>query len=927
MLHRNTLTFFALTALTSGTAQAEVDFVKDVRPILEKHCYECHGETKQKSGLRLDIKASAFHQGDVTAPNIIAGQADKSPIIEYVTASEPDERMPPKGPGLSPTEITTLTDWINGGAIWPDGVDHAQLEDRLDHWSFKPLQDYAPPQLTASTWARNDIDRFILSQLQKTGLSPSSESDRASWLRRVYFDLSGLPPTLAQADAFIQDQRPDAYERVVEDLLQSPRYGERWAQHWLDVVRYADTHGFEVNTERPNAWPYRDYVIRAFNQDTPYDRFIREQLVGDAMGEDAATGFLVTASVLLPAQIGKDEPSKRLARQDAIDEIVTNISQTFLGLSVSCARCHDHKFDPVSAKDYYSLQAFVAGVDYLDRPLRTPDAQAAREESAKLKKDLVAIERQLVSLSPLVGSGVQRPRVNSRENVDRFTPVTAKRIRFTIRTSNSLEPCIDELEVFEVGGANVALASAGAVASSSSDYIVADRHDLKYLNDGAYGNNRSWVSGEKGTGWVVVEFPAEQKIERVVWGRDRKGSFTDRVPVDYTIEISSDSNGRSWQTVATSEDRHPFDPKAKAPPAFSTEGLSPEESQFARKLLSEKKSLEATLLAANNRQNVFGGRFRQPDVIHLLSRGDPEQPKEEIAPATLSAFGAQILEPSTPEQQRRRTLADWIASPENPLTARVMVNRIWQGHFGTGLVDTPSDFGRMGSKPSHPELLDWLAAEFMRGGWSIKHLHRLIVLSATYRQASGINPVAQAKDADARLLWRYPNRRLDAESIRDTILAVSDRLNLTMYGRGFDLFDKRGGLTGFQPVESPQGEALRRMIYSHKVRREREAVFGAFDCPDAGQSTARRRESTTPLQALNLFNSQFTLDQAQAFATSIARDAGPNAAKQVELAYQRVLGRAPREDEFTEALITTETHGLAPLGRALFNSNEFLYPP
>ncbi len=490
-----------------------------------------------------------------------------------------------------------------------------------------------------------------------------------------------------------------------------------------------------------------------------------------------------------------------------------------------------------------------------------------------------------------------------------------------------MEPCIDELEIFDVGGTNVALASTGAVASSSSDYIVADRHDLKYLNDGTYGNNRSWVSGEKSTGWVIIEFPTEQEIERIVWGRDRKGSFTDRVPVDYTIEISSASNDSAWQTVATSEDRRPFNPKAKAPPGFSIEGLTPEESQLAKKFLAEKKGLEAKLLAANSRQNVFGGRFRQPDVIHLLSRGDPEQPKEEIAPATLSAFGTQPLESSTPEQQRRQALADWIASPENPLTARVMVNRIWQGHFGTGLVDTPSDFGRMGSKPSHPELLDWLAAEFMRGGWSIKHLHRLIVLSATYRQAGSIQLAAQAKDADARLLWRYPTRRLDAESIRDSILAVSDRLNLSMYGRGFDLFDKRGGLTGFRPVESPQGEALRRMIYSHKVRREREAVFGAFDCPDAGQSTARRRESTTPLQALNLFNSQFTLDQAQAFAASITRDAGPVAAKQVELAYQRVLGRAPKEDELTEALITTEAHGLAPLGRALFNSNEFLYPP
>jgi hypothetical protein len=423
----------------------------------------------------------------------------------------------------------------------------------------------------------------------------------------------------------------------------------------------------------------------------------------------------------------------------------------------------------------------------------------------------------------------------------------------------------------------------------------------------------------------VIEFPAEQTIERVVWSRDRTGRLVDRLATDYLIEAADDSG--PWRTLASAGDRRKFNPREKKAPAFSTEGLSPTEAAAAERLVGERKTLDAQLTAATNRQNVFAGKFREPDVIHLLSRGDPEQPKEEVAPAVLSALGTLALAADAPEPARRQTLADWIARPDHPLTARVMVNRVWQGHFGTGLVDTPSDFGRMGAKPSHPELLDWLAREFIRGGWSIKHLQRLIVLSATYRQGIRRDPTAQARDTGARLLWTFPSRRLEAEVIHDSILAVSGRLDLAMYGRGFDLFDKRGGLAGFIPVESYAGEGLRRMIYAHKVRREREAVFGAFDCPDAGQSTSHRRESTTPIQALNLFNSRFTLEQAAAFATDVARAAGADPAREVRLAYQRALGRVPTAEEQAEIVPVVRAQGLAPLCRALFNSNEFLFLP
>ncbi len=963
-----------------------------------------------------------------------------------------------------------------------------------EHWSFRQVTRPIPPATTNHAWPRHDIDRFILARLEQAGLKPSLETDRVRWLRRVSFDLVGLPPTPEQVTAFVQDPRADAHERVVDELLNSPRYGERWAQHWLDVVRYADTHGFEVNTERPHAWPYRDYVIRAFNQDTPYDRFIREQIVGDALGEDAATGFLLTASVLLPGQIGADDVSKRLARQDALDEIVVNLGQTFLGLSVGCARCHDHKFDPISARDYYAMQAFVAGVEYEDRAMNTPETEAQRHDEDGMKTRLAEIDRSLAKFVPLArpGSGTPRatsakenvetfapvtvkfvrftiheanlhptlgliepcvdefeiftdetpprnvalaslgtkvtasgsrtsdshrlehlsdgeygngrswmadtagrgwvqfelpeptriakivwsrdregvfsdrlataytleagaspqsletlvhappprPAVNARVNTDRFPPVKAKRVRVTIRATNNLEPCVDELEVIDTNGVNVALASAGTIATSSGNTVVADRHELRFVNDGEYGNSRSWMSAELGGGWVALEFPEERIIDRVVWGRDRKGEFADRLATNYVIEVAG--AGGEWRIVADASDRAAKAAGDKAA-QITLAGLKPEEAKAATQLLDEKKALDGRIRTSEETRLAFAGKFRTPDRIHLLHRGDPEQPKEEVVPAVLSVLGSKTLARDTPEQDRRRVFANWIASPDNPLTARVMVNRIWQGHFGTGLVDTPSDFGRNGGKPSHPELLDWLAAEFMRTGWSVKQMHRLIVLSATYRQTSSTGgnqenegpremaslpslPSVQT-DSDVRLLWRFPSRRLESEPIRDAMLAVSGRLNLSMYGRGFDLFNQRGGLNGFQPVESFSGDGLRRMIYAHKVRREREAVFGAFDCPDAGQSTARRRESTTPIQALNLFNSRFTIEQAKAFASRVQGEAGDDIGRQVHRAYELALNRPPTAEELADATSVASGHNLAALCRALFNSNEFLFVP
>jgi hypothetical protein len=893
-------------------APQPVDFVRDIQPIFAQNCYDCHGSEKQKSGLRLDVREAALEGGEHHKPNIVPGNSEASKLIHFIRSDNEENRMPPKGANLSSEEIAKLVAWINQGAVWPDGVDTTQLEDRTDHWSFKPLAPFG---------AERTIDSFIVQKLVAAGLSMSSEADRLTWLRRVSFDLVGLPPTPDQVDAFLADTDPGAHRRVVDGLLASERYGERWAQHWLDVVRYADTHGFEVNTPRPNAWPYRDYVIDAFNNDTPFDQFIREQLAGDQFGKDAATGFLVTAARLLPGQIGKDAASMRLARQDELGEIVINTGEAFLGLSVGCARCHNHKFDAISAKDYYSMQAFFAGVSYGDRQIHSPEQAVLQVQSEKLKSRVREIDFEVASHVPLAKSDIERPPVSALLNIERFVPVKAQKVRFTIHKTNLFEPCLDELEVFDRQGNNIALASLGVVPSASGSNVSANRHQLEFINDGEFGNERSWMCSET-SGWVMLEFPDEHTIQRIAWARDRNAQYTDRLALEYSIEVTDKSG--EWLVIADSSDRRTGEPQTQG----DISGLDPDQQTVVQALLEEKKTVEAELAILASSQVVFAGQFGKPEPTHRLSRGDAKQPKEEVAPAVIGALGSLTLAKDAPDAERRLALANWIATPENPLTARVAVNRIWQGHFGIGLVETSNDFGRVGTTPSHPKLLDWLAAEFIRSGWSVKHLHRVIVLSATYRQSAQIHQEAQVNDTDVRLLWRFPSRRLEGEIIRDTILAVSGRLNFKTGGPGFDLFQSRGGLSGFPPVERFNGEGLRRMIYAHKIRMEPDAVFGAFDCPDAGQSVARRRQSTTPIQALNLFNSPFTIDEATALAQRVQDEAGEkNTLAQVRRIYALAYGRQPEPAELADAESVVRDQGLPTLCRAIFNSNEFLFIP
>ena len=787
-----------------------------------------------------------------------------------------------------------------------------QAADAGDHWAFQPVKRPEAPGQGLP------IDAFIQAKLQANGLTHSAPAARRTLIRRLHLVMHGLPPTPEAVAAFVTDPDPEAFSKLVEKVLASERYGERWASHWLDLVRFGETTGFETNRERPNAWHYRDWVIDALNSDKPYHQFVREQLAGDALDAGIGTGFLVAG----PNDIvkGQDPKLGKMQRMNELDDMINTTGTTFLGLTTGCARCHDHKFDPISQRDYYAMQAVFAGVSHGDRNL--PPSAETKREITSTKDKISRLKLGLSEFLPKQEKATREP-VNIRHNMERFEPVEARFVRFTIEQSSSAEPCIDELEIFS-GDENVALASTGALASSSGDYIH-PLHKLAHINDGRYGNAGSWIAAGT-SGWVQIEFPELKRIDRIEWARDREGQFSDRLAVRYRIEAAQKPGG--WVEVASSKDRRPFKGVKPAPPEYDFDKRPPAEAKRGRAMLAGLKQTEQRLAKLQAQDKVYAGNFSQPGATHLLYRGDPDALREEVDPGAITTFASLGLKRSAPEQNRRLAMADWIVSRDNPLTARVMVNRLWQFHFGTGIVDTPSDFGLNGAKPSHPELLDWLAVEFMESGWSIKHIHRLILNSKTWRQSS--RPVAKAMQVDAagRLLWRHPTRRMAAEAIRDNMLAVSGVLDLKSGGPGFDGFEvQMENVRHFFPKKLYGPIDWRRMIYMTKVRQERESVFGVFDCPDASQAVAKRSRSTTPLQALNLFNSRFVMQQADLLAERLAEEGGSDLTSQVARAYELCFGRSPSVSELRVAIEFIQAEGLPQFARAMLNANEFVFVP
>ncbi len=810
--------------------------------------------------------------------------------------------------------------------IWLALVLLIPLTARAGHWSLEPVRRPAVPALGQAQKPANAIDSFVLKRLAGTGLAPSLLAGRPVLIRRLHLVLLGMHPSPGEVAAFVNDPRPDAWERLVDRVLEDPRLGERWAQHWLDVIRYAETHGFETNQERPNAWPFRDWVVDALNHDLPYDQFVRGQLAGDALGSSTGTGFLVAGPYDLVKS--QDINLTLMQRQNELDGMINTTGTTFLGLTLGCARCHDHKFDPVTQRDYYSLQAIFAGVNHAERMIDQKRNPALAMEQAALESRVDSAKKELT----LLEAGIPRfkPPVNARGNEEVFEPVPARFIRFNIARANRAEPCVDELEIF-AEGKNVALASAGARATASGVYLDGSNpiHQLALVNDGRYGNSRSWIANSSTNAWVQIELAKPATIGRIKWARDREGRYNDRLAVEYTFEVATEPG--QWRTVASSADRPPTGDGTQTKLEYLLAHLKGEEAtkvrQLAKRLAGDEQRLGE--IHAAMRRTVYAGTFRQPEVTHVLHRGDPLAKRDEVGPDGIGALGGALgLAPNAPEQQRRLKLAQWITTPDNPLTARVIVNRLWKHHFGAGLAATLNDLGVNGVRPTHPELLDWLASELLASGWSLKRIHRLILTSHTWRQSSRPRKEALAVDGGSRLLWRFPPRRLEAEAIRDNILLAAGTLDSRMGGPGFSGFRVEAENVRHYHAKASYGPAdWRRMLYMTKVRQEREPTFGVFDCPDFNQTAPSRSRSTTPLQALSLLNSPFVLQQAGLLAKRLRHEAGADTRTQVARACQLALGREPTREELADANRLVAEHSLEAFCRALFNANEFLFLP
>jgi Protein of unknown function (DUF1549)/Protein of unknown function (DUF1553)/Planctomycete cytochrome C len=780
----------AIALICQAVRADDPSFRAHVAPLLTRHCLRCHEGKHAKGGLDL-ATAKGVLAGAEGGAVVVPGKPEESRLIEAVSGQHPD--MPKNGKPLSSQEIRTLRDWVAGGAKWPEGV--VLKNDPLDWWSLRPLKRPAVPLApqSSATWTRTPIDAFLLQALEAAGLKPSPEADRRTLFRRLSYDLLGLPPNPDEVDRFVNDSDPLAYEKLVDRLLASPHYGERWARHWMDIVHYGETHGYDKDKPRPNAWPYRDYLIRAFNDDRPYRQFVEQQLAGDVLEPDTrdgleATGFLAAGpwDFIGHAEVPETKIDGRIARNLDRDDMVTTTLNTFCSLTVQCARCHDHKFDPVTQEHYYSLQAVFAALDRADR-----------------RYD--------------------------------FDPTVA-------RTRRTLE-----------------------------------------------------------------------SRQREILRANRKG---DRSAQSELARIRSE-----------------------------LAGLPPENVVYCGAVYQGSGAFRGT--------GHEGGRPRE---IHVLKRGDVRNLGPLVGPGTAPVIEGLSwrfdLPKNAGEGDRRVALAHWITSDRNPLTWRSIANRVWLDHFGRGIVDSPTDFGRMGQLPSHPDLLDWLASELRdhshAGGRSLKALHRMIVTSAAYRQVSTSNADGTIKDAGNALLWRMNRRKLDAESIRDSVLAASGHLREQLYGPSFETFviekPEHSPHYEYEKADPDDPRTFRRTVYRFLVRSQPDPLMQTLDCADPSQIVDKRDESITALQALALLNDRFLVRMAEHAAQRITSGeraaqritSGDHAAEritngdhatqsQVASAIRLTLDRRPTVDELQKLSDYTQTFGLSETCRLLFNLNEFVF--
>ena len=942
----------ALLLLSAAAAANEpVDFARDVGPTLERSCLRCHQPGNEKGEISLatvdDLKESAY---------VVPGKPDESYLLKVISAADGQRpAMPKEGERLSAEELALVRRWIAEGAAWPET---AVLRERsradASWWSLQPLADVSPPAGDGLRDAapRNAIDAFVGGRLAARKLEPNPPANRRTLLRRVTYDLTGLPPTPEELDEFENDASPHACERVVDRLLASPHYGERWGRHWLDVVRFGESNGFERNVLIGNLWPFRDYIIRSFNADRPFDRLAHEHLAGDVLGPgdrgvEIGTAFLVCGPY---DNVGNQDPAQAaVIRANTIDEMIRATSEAFLGLTVGCARCHDHKFDPILQRDYYSLYATFAGVQHGERVVATPQAQqehatatarliAEREQITKQRAELEeAIVQRAETMAAELEARWTRPAVDRYGTIETFAPTEARHVRLVVDSRDDAPQArsgyqIDEFEVWTAGNEprNAALATAGATAQGPSR--VAEDFREAY-------SPRLTIDGRFGARWIAagpeltITLARPERIERIVFSSDRpqavgRDHHTTTFVGDYRLEVSLD--GETWTTIASSADRQPPTPAHRRQRLIAA-AITADERMRQAELDAELARIHGELAAVPPLPTWWVGTFQQaPGPFHVFLGGDPQRPGETVTAASLTSLntptGGYTLAADASERERRLALARWITASGNPLTPRVLANRLWQHHFGTGIVDTPSDFGYMGSQPSHPELLDWLARQVHIHGWRLKPLHRLIVTSHAYRQSSAWREDAANVDGDARLLWRFPPRRLAAEEIRDTVLILSGQLDRRMGGAGFRLYRYlEDNVATYVPLDEHGPATFRRSVYHQNARAARVDVLSDFDCPDPAFAAPRRAATTTPLQALTMMNHDFTLDMAELLAARLEHEAGDAPEAQIERAFVLAFGRGPDSAETKAAARLVADHGLRAFCRAVLNSNELIY--
>ncbi|HWE35813.1 MAG TPA: PSD1 and planctomycete cytochrome C domain-containing protein [Isosphaeraceae bacterium] len=978
MIGRTALILMMLGSLARAEgpdAEGTAFFEAKVRPILAERCYNCHSSRAKKvrGGLLLDTKAGWTTGGD-SGPAIVPGKPEESLLVKAIRYDDPALQMPPKA-RLDAAEVATLTDWVRRGAPDPraDGARAAKkpidIEAARNGWAFRPLKAVAPPRVRDETWCRSPIDRFILSFLEAKGIAPSESAGRRALIRRAYLDVTGLPPTPEEVEAFVDDKSPNAFEIVVDRLLDSPHYGERWARHWLDLARFAESHGFEHDYDRPTAYHYRDFVIEALNRDLPYDTFVQRQLAGDELAPDdnlalKATGFL--AAGVHSTQITANQVEKE--RYDELDDILQTTGTAFLGLTIGCARCHDHKFDPIPQRDYYRLLSTFTTtvrteVDLVADPKGFARAKEKYEkehapyvaaleafEKDRLPSRLEAWEEgrstsheppRWVALEPIeMKSAGGATFKELDDNALEVGGTNAEFDTYTIVTACDL-PEITAVRVEALADPRLVKGGPGRAPNGNFDLT-----DLKLTIGPRYGIGAKTeahlinpkASFEQAGLPVAAAIDDDPKSGWAIdpqFGRDHAAAFElgndVRNDAGATLTFRLDFRGNTGHNIGRLRFSATSSPRpvgldddgipAAIRPTLATNRDRRDDKQTAALLAwyrtidvewrALKKALDDHAKTAPKSEGVKalisseglpavrlhtqGSDFLEK--THFLRRGDPNQKMGEASQAFLQVLTTasdaekhwQVAPPpGWRTSYRRLALARWLTDADEgagALLARVIVNRLWQHHFGSGIVATPSDFGAQGEKPSHPDLLEWLATDLVQGGWRLKPIHKRILLSAAYQQSSRIDPSKASIDPDDRLLWRYPRRRLEAEAIRDAMLAVSGRLDPRMFGPG--TLDER---------------QRRRSIYFTVKRSKLIPMMTLFDAPDALSGVGARPATTVAPQALMLMNSPIVRDWAVGFARRIAPKPGGSLEDSVRSAYRIALARPPSDDELRDAL-------------------------